>query len=140
MIKGEVRTSSLSPSRAGRLAIFVGIPVLFLLLVFLLRQTYVQWFLPDRSWTSYPAQVVNTRVVRATVVETSHGSSFLYRVEVDAVWTDNGGPHEAWIPTEKTDRDQAWLALWASQQSKHCIVRQSPGNPSARLAFFVTSY
>lgn len=123
-------------SRTARMAAYLLLPVLTVLTLLVAPRVYRRWFRPDDAWPSWSAQVLGTRVVRITPVESSYGNSFVYRVEIDAAWTENGSRHEAWVPTNKVDRDQTWLALWAAQQGKHCIIRQSPRNPSARLASF----
>lgn len=123
-------------SRKGRLVGYLFVPVVVMLTVALAPFIYRHWFLPDDAWPSFPAQVLSTRVVPAGTLESPWGQPFLYRLEIDAAWTENGSRLEAWVPTNKMDRNRAWLALWAAQRSKHCIVRQSPHNPSARLAFF----
>lgn len=137
MRKPRVAAAANRPqSRTARMAAYLLLPVLTAVTLVLAPHVYRRWFLPDNAWPSWSAQVLGTRVVRTSPVENSYGSSFLYRLEIDAAWTENGSRREAWIPTNKTDRDQAWLALWAAQQGKRCVVRQSPRNPSARLAFF----
>ena len=137
MRKPHLAAAAIQPqSRTARMATYLLLPVLTVVTLVLAPHVYRRWFLPDEAWPSWSAQVLGTRVVRTAPVENSFGSSFLYRVEIDAAWTDNGLRREAWIPTNKVDRDQAWLALWAAQQGKRCVVRQSPRKPSARLAFF----
>lgn len=137
MSKPRLAPAAIYPqSRTARMAAYVLLPVLTVLTLVLAPHVYRRWFLPDDAWRSWSAQVLGTRVVRTTPVENLYGSSSLYRVEIDAAWTENGSRQEAWIPTNKVDRDQAWLALWAAQQGKRCVIRQSPRNPSARLAFF----
>ena len=123
-------------SRTAKMAAYLLLPVLTVLTLVIAPHVYRRWFLADDAWQSWSAQVLGTRVVRTAPVENSFGSSFLYRVEIDAAWTENGSRQEAWIPTNKVDRDQAWLAVWAAQQGKRCVVHQSPRNPSARLASF----
>lgn len=123
-------------SRTKRIAAYLLLSVLTVLTLVLAPHVYRRWFLPENTWPSWSAQVLGTRVVRTTPVENLYGSSSVYRVEIDAAWTENGSRQEAWIPTNKVDRDQAWLALWAAQQGKRCVIRQSPRNPSARIASF----
>lgn len=137
MRKPRVPPAVIHPqSRTAKMATYLLVPVVTVLTLVLAPHVYRRWFMANNAWPSWSAQVLGTRVVRTTPVENSYGSSFVYRVEIDAAWTENGSRQEAWVPTTKTDRDQAWLALWAARQGKHCVVRQSPRNPSARLAFF----
>jgi hypothetical protein len=123
-------------SRTARLAIYIGVPVLVLLIWILARLGYLHWYPIDQGWPAFQATVVSTRVVPVGPIDNAYEPGILYRVEVDAAWNDGGSRYEAWVPTEKTNRDRAWLALWAAQQGKRCIVRQNPHNPSARLASF----
>lgn len=115
---------------------YVGLPVVIVATLILSPRIYRLWYLPNNSWPSYPARVVATRVVRDGFWNSYWDSGLEYRVDVDAVWVDSGTRREAWVPTLKRSRDQAWLTLWASRQQKFCFVRQSPHNPSARIAFF----
>ncbi|MGB6134206.1 MAG: hypothetical protein WBG54_20680 [Acidobacteriaceae bacterium] len=115
---------------------YVGIPLLIVATLILAPRIYHRWILPNDSWPSYTARVLATRVVTAGTSENPWGTSFLYRVDVDAAWTDNGIRREEWVPTTKLSRNRDSLAYWASRQGKICVVRQSPRNPSARIAFF----
>ena len=121
------------PNRWGG---YVGIPLVIVATLVLAPSIYHRWCLPDSSWPSFPARVVATRVVSTGTVDNPWGTSFMYRAEVNAIWTENGAEREAWAPTTKIGRDKAWLAMWASQQRPLCTVRRSPRNPSALIAFF----
>jgi hypothetical protein len=115
---------------------YVLVPLVVVATLTLGPWSYRRWFLPNSSWPFFPARVVATRVARAGIFDNLWGTSFVYRVDVDAVWTENGTQREAWVPTNKRSRNREWLALWASQQGSTCVVRQSPRDPSALLAFF----
>ena len=123
-------------SRTARLSIYIGVPVLVLLISLLAYLAYSHWYQPDQGWAAYQGTILKTRVVPVGPIDSEFQPGILYRVDVDVAWNENGSPREGWVPTVKTGRDQAWLALWTAQQGKRCIVRQSPHNPSARLASF----
>ena len=140
MSKEAVRTPIQTQSRTARLSIYIGVPVLILLISILARNAYRHWYQPDQAWPVFQATVLKTRVVPVAPIDSPYQPGVLYRVEIDAAWSDGSSRHEAWDPAQRTGRDEAWLALWASQQGKHCIVRQSPRNPSAHLAFFSSDH
>lgn len=123
-------------SRTARLTGYLFVPLVVALTIAFAPRVYRRWFLPDDAWQSYSGRVIGTRVVRSAISDSYWGNSIVYRVEIDAAWTENGSAREAWVPTMKTGTDRAWLALWTAQQGKHCIVRESPRNPAARLAYF----
>lgn len=127
------RSEATSPAR---IAGYLLVPVVVVLTIAVAPRLYNHWFLPNDTWRSYPAQVIGTRIVRVGPSDSPWGYSILYRAEIDAAWSKDGLHREAWVPTTKLSRDQAWLALWIAQQGKRCIVRESPSNPSARLAYF----
>jgi hypothetical protein len=86
------------------------------------------------TWITSTAIAEDTRLRPIARFSLEYGSKPLYEVDVLASYTEQGQPHQDWLPLSESPQNEIQARAQANAlKRRQCFVRWDPANPTQKL-------